>query len=281
MTATLSRNQASWTYLVSLGCHLLLLGFVSLPPSGKNAGEEASGRETPGVTEVVLPLSQWIEAPEMPLPEEPPPPEKAKERKAYVRTTPDQETLRPPSETAFISDRHTRVASDAPAVPTDDPTRPAIDGMERPGREVDDREYRDGPLIEESPQPEQPVDRKEASGVVVETPPDPSTESNEETEASEPSEDSSTSQAPPLVAGIPEQLPPDPTALPELPPPGDPRSSIPPNPARVPIEELLNPPSNPFSEASAAVAEKRSAPPEPRGRSGEPFRNEAAPSTVA
>lgn len=136
--------------LVSLGAHALLV-----PPAARWLQQEHAAPEdnTPMKTEVVLPLADWIVTESAPLTQE----ETAEEAEdeinerelGYLRTTAPQESLTSPDIPNFVSDRNTVAQSERPGEGNEN--IPSINGEREDSIEVEDRRYRDGLSVNESP----------------------------------------------------------------------------------------------------------------------------------
>lgn len=149
------RRLTSLAVLGSLALHAALV-----PPLARrlNASGEAGSGEAASY-ELLIPLADLLTvesgpaaSQEEPAQEEETPQDPA----AYARTTANQESLTAPEAPDFISDRNTLASSPNSPSPDGDPARPNLDGVEWNTVEVDSREFRDGPSLEESPTPEQP-----------------------------------------------------------------------------------------------------------------------------
>lgn len=144
---------------ISLGTHA-----VFLPLAAEWLDREASESEmnVSVPQEVTLPLADWIvvesgaaasSAPEMD--EEAAAEEEAEEARkrdlGYVRTTENQQSTVAPDRPDFVSDRNTLASSEAQGAGPDN--LPNVEGEDDEGLDVEDRRYRDGLVIEESPDP--------------------------------------------------------------------------------------------------------------------------------
>lgn len=139
--------------VVSLGLHgLLLPPAVQWLEAAREADDEALASQT---TELVVPLAEWVIVPSDGAAAEDEPSaeeraeEEAKKRLGFVRTTANQESAVAPESPDFISDRNTTAASED--VGKGDPSDPAVMGEDTETNDVEERRFRDGPLLEESP----------------------------------------------------------------------------------------------------------------------------------
>lgn len=188
MAGKLQRSPALSSGALFLGALFfsVALHAVLLPPAADwleraRTGPPSDPAAVP--SEIVLPLADWIVmAPKAPAPlaMEPREPERSQdgedERKrdlAYVRTTANQESLTAPDRPGFISDRNTLATSPEPSS-GDDETLPSVAGEDEETREVEDRRFRDGPLLQESPRmetPAEPLGGAPVPAVAAATPP--------------------------------------------------------------------------------------------------------------
>ncbi|MFT4637248.1 MAG: outer membrane biosynthesis protein TonB [Verrucomicrobiales bacterium] len=141
---------------VSLAVHLALVPPVAqwLEKSREVPEDEAA----PMRSEVVLPMADWVMMEASSLPQEPADeeePDAAAEEKelGYVRTTANQASLTSPDSPDFVSDRNTRVSADE--LGSGNEALPTVNGEDEDTNEFEDRRYRDGALMDESPSPEQ------------------------------------------------------------------------------------------------------------------------------
>ncbi len=227
-------------------------------------------------SEMVLPLAEWIlvdsSLTESPLPSEPEEPadseeEERKKALAYVRTTVNQESLTAPGRPDFISDRNTLAAAELEGRGPEN--LPTVDGEDEDTNDLENRRYRDGALIDESPNPE----------AIPGTPGGPSVSLVTSSEPVPPSSPSEAAEGAKPVTGVSAPLPEIPDAIP-LPKPNlsfekpDPleeaREEVPGSEA--PPADVEDSPPEPAAVEAAAVA------PTPPGAAGLPV--SPAPSTV-
>ncbi len=160
-----ARSVSFFAIAVSLLLHALLV-----PPAAEwliDRKPNHDDEETAGTTEVMMPLADWIlsESPLLDLPtttkeeetadDEEDPEAKRKALLANVRTTANQESLTAPDRPNFISDRNT-LAADRSSSSEGPSNMPSVDGEDDETIDVEERRYRDGPLLEESPTPVRP-----------------------------------------------------------------------------------------------------------------------------
>ncbi|HUF62243.1 MAG TPA: hypothetical protein VMN36_09225 [Verrucomicrobiales bacterium] len=193
MTAV-ERQQTRFAVALSALFHVALLLWLALHPRALDGPLASEGVDDGFPVEFVLPFASLVGA----FPEPEPPaqaPEPAPAPQTYVRTTENQQSPIAPESPDFISDRNTRAATaQAPAASGPDSHPTIREGLDEPGLSLEDRIFRDGPFLEESPSypltaAVQPARRPPPSGSSVQPGIDP--------------------------------LPPDPEAIPLLPPPGE------------------------------------------------------------
>ena len=143
---------------VSLGLHAALLPSVAHWLRRLRQGSGEAGAQAK--REMVLPLADWIvmEPRAFLPPSQPEPPEdresqREENNRSYVRTTANQASPTSPASPDLVSDRNTEAASPQPG--EGEEGTPTADGEDEETLEVEQRRYRDGPVIVESPTPEE------------------------------------------------------------------------------------------------------------------------------
>ncbi len=254
MTAV-ERQQTRFAVAVSALFHVVLILWLALYPKTLLGPPSSEGIDNGFPVEFVIPFASLVGA--FPEPEPlPQPPEPAPAPQSYVRTTENQQSPVAPESPDFISDRNTRAATaEAPATAGPDSHPTIREGLDDPGLSVENRAFRDGPFLEESPS------FPDATTAPPANPPPPSGSS--------------------VRPGI-EPLPVDPEAIPLLPPPGE-ASEQPPapgeeaSPSEIPAPRRNDPSNTPETDEPPSPGDERPAadtPPVPQ------VSRQPAPSTV-
>ncbi len=155
---------AAGAVAISLGLHAVLLPPVDDWLERARQAGLPSGDE-PLKTEWVLPLADWIvvssaageplwqDAIEEDDLDQENQEDAAKRDLPFVRTTANQVSPTAPDSPGFVSDRNTLASSPEAAEEVGEESLPSVDGEDEETRDVEDRRFRDGPLVDENPSP--------------------------------------------------------------------------------------------------------------------------------